>query len=250
MQRATASLLLYLLCSTAGAARYPAQLDWSQRLVLSTPASGIVTATPVVAGVHVAQGQLLIQLDERPFRTAVRDATAQAHKHKLNRDEAERELDRTRELYDRRVISKHDLQLQEIAFAGAESDYTSAQAALDAARLRLEYSSIRAPFSGLVLEVAVAPGKTVVNTQEATPMVTLARNHPMWAVARVEQADLGRLSVGQPASVEVSGQIFKGKVARLSAEPDTSGRYTLVVSFEPGDSLLRAGLAAYIETSP
>jgi multidrug efflux system membrane fusion protein len=250
MQRTIASLALCLLCSTAGAARYPAQLDWSQRLVLSTPASGIVSATPVAAGARVEQGQLLVQLDERPFRSALRDATAQVHRHKLDRDEAERELERTRELYDRRVISVHDLQLQEIAFAGAESDYASAQAALDAARLHLEYSSIRAPFSGLVLEVAVAPGETVVNTQEATPMVTLVRDHPMSAVARVEQAELGRLSVGQPASVDVSGRRYQGKVARLSAEPDTSGRYTVVVSFEPGDSLLPAGLAAQIETSP
>jgi RND family efflux transporter MFP subunit len=250
MQRAIASLILCLLCTTVSAARYPAELDWSKRLVLSTPVSGIVSATPVAAGAQVDKGQLLVQLDERPFRSALRDATAQLHKHALNRDEAERELERTRELYERRVISVHDLQLQEIAFAGAQSDYESAQAALDAASLHLEYSSIRAPFSGLVLELAVAPGETVVNTQEATPMVTLASNHPMTAVARIEQSDLGRLAPGQPATVDVGGKRYSGKVVRLSAEPDTSGRYTLIVSFEPGDASLRAGISAHIETSP
>jgi len=250
MQRAIASLTLCLLCTTAGATQYPAQLDWSERLVLSTPVSGIVSATPVSAGTQVEQGQLLVQLDERPFRSALRGATAQVHKQELNRDEARRELERTRELYERRVIAVHDLQLQEIATANAESDCTSAQAALDAAQLHLEYSGIRAPFSGLVLDVAVAPGETVVNAQQATPMVTLARNHPMTAVAQVEAADLGQLSPGRQATVEVGAQRYPGKVVRLGAEPDSSGHYPLVVSFDPGDNLLRAGLPARIETSP
>jgi len=247
MQRFIASFAFCLLSAAAGAAEYPSVLTWSQRLVLSTPVSGVVSATPVDAGTRVNQGQLLVQLDERPFRNALRDATAQAHKYKLNRDEAERELERTRELYDRRVISVHDLQLQEIAFASAESDYASAQAALDAARLNLEYSSIRAPFSGLVLEVAVAPGQTVVNTQQASPMATLARASPMTAVAKVGAAALAGLSAGQPATVQVDGQQYSGTVLRVSAEPDADGSYAVQVSFEPGDTLLRAGLPARVE---
>ena len=247
MQRLIASVAFCLLSTVAGAAEYPSVLTWSQRVVLSTPVSGVVSAAPVDAGTRVNQGQLLVQLDDRPFKSALRDATAQAHKYKLNRDEAERELERTRELYDRRVISVHDLQLQEIAFASAESDYASAQAAVDAARLDLEYSSIRAPFAGLVLEVAVAPGQTVVNTQQASPMVTLARARPMTAVAKVEAEALAGLSAGQAATVQVDGQRYPGKVLQVGAEPDADGRYAVQVSFEPGDTLLRAGLPARVE---
>ena len=250
MQRFIASFAFCLLSTVAGAAEYPSLLTWSQRVVLSTPASGVVSATPVAAGTRVNQGQLLVQLDDRPFKSALRDATAQAHKYKLNRDEAERELERTRELYDRRVISVHDLQLQEIAFASAQSDYASAQAAVDAARLDLEYSSIRAPFSGLVLEVAVAPGQTVVNTQQASPMVTLARASPMTAVAKVEAEALTGLSAGQAATIQVDGQRYPGKVLEVGAEPDADGRYPVHVSFDPGDALLRAGLPARVDLGP
>ena len=250
MQRFIASFAFCLLSTVAGAAEYPSVLTWSQRVVLSTPVSGVVNATPVDAGTRVNQGQLLVQLDDRPFKSALRDATAQAHKYTLNRDEAERELERTRELYDRRVISVHDLQLQEIAFASAESDYASAQAAVDTARLNLEYSSVRAPFAGLVLEVAVAPGQTVINTQQASPMVTLARARPMTAVAKVEAGALAGLSAGQAATIQVDGQRYSGQVLQVGAEPDADGRYAVQVSFDPGDTLLRAGRPARVEIGP
>jgi RND family efflux transporter MFP subunit len=249
MKRAIASFALCLTASTAGAAEYPAVLTWEQRVVLSTPASGLVTAVPAASGERVSKGQLLVQLDTRPFESAQREAEAQAHKHKLNRDEAERELQRTRELYERTVISVHDLQVQEIAFASAEADYASARAVLDAARLHLEYASIRAPFAGLVLEVAVAPGQTVINNQQATPMITLAQDRPMVARAQLPADAIGQLLPGQAATVKVDGKNYPGKILQIGAEADESGQYTLRVAFEPGDTTLRAGVPARIETA-
>jgi multidrug efflux system membrane fusion protein len=249
MQRHLASLALYALVTTAAAAEYPAVLDWSQRAVLSTPVSGVVDAVAVSAGERISAGQRLLQLDQRPFENAMRDAAAQLRKHGLQRDEARRELERTRELYERAVISVHDLQLGEIAFAAAESDYISAVAARDAARLNLEYSTLKAPFDGLVLGVDVSAGMTVINTQQATPLVTIAQDRPMHALAQVQAAVLADLVAGQAATVTVNGSRFAGELHRPGTEPDSSGHYTLTVSFDPGDSTLRAGLPARIEFS-
>jgi RND family efflux transporter MFP subunit len=179
--------------------------------------------------------------------SALHDAEAQAHKHKLDRNEAEREMQRTRELYARTVISVHDLQLQEIAFASAEADYTSARARLEAAQLHLEYATVRAPFPGLVLEVAAAPGETVVNTQQATPLVTLVRDRPMNARALLPADALGGLAPGQSVTVRINGQTHPATIDRVSMEPDAEGRYALTVSFDPGEAALRAGLPAQIE---
>jgi RND family efflux transporter MFP subunit len=248
MKRAIASLAIGLTTCAASAAEYPAVLTWAQRVVLSTPVSGLVTAVPAVAGEHVGRQQPLVQLDPRPFESALRKVEAQAHKHALNRDEAQRELERTRELYERTVISAHDLQVQEIAFASAEADYASARAAVEAARLRLEYATVQAPFAGLILEVAVAPGETVVNAQQATPMITLAQDRPMTARAQVPADGLGELAPGQAVTVQVDGQRYPARVVLVGAEADTSGRYAVQVSFDPGDRTLRAGRPALIET--
>ena len=153
MKKFFASVALCLAALSASAAEYPAVLAWKQRVVLSTPVSGVVTSVPAVAGERVKEGQVLVQLDKRPFESALRKAEAQAHKYRLNREEAKRELQRTRELYERTVISVHDLQVGEIAFASADADYASARAELEAAQLHLGYATVQAPFAGLVLEV-------------------------------------------------------------------------------------------------
>jgi RND family efflux transporter MFP subunit len=241
-----ASLALYLLATTAVAGEFPAVLDWSQRTVLSTPVSGVVSTVAVSPGERVTAGQLLLQFDQRPFESALQDARAQVRKHGLQRDEARRELERTRELYERTVISVHDLQLVEIDFAVEESDYTSAVAALDTAKLQLEYSTLQAPFAGLVLGIQVSAGMTVINTQQATPLVTLAQDRPMHALAPVPAAALNDLAAGQAVIVIVNGKRFDGKLDKLAAEPDSSGQYLLSFSFDPGESGLRAGLPARV----
>jgi len=240
--------LLSLPAATASAAEeFPAVLAWSQRAVLSAPVSGVLGKVAVSPGQQVEEGQPLLQFDQRPFESAVRDAQAQVHKHRLLRAEAMRELERTRELYERTVISSHDLQLAEIAYAVADSDYTSAVADLDKANLHLEYSSLRAPFAGIVLEVPVTAGMTVINTQQATPLVTLARHRPMHALAQVPGVSAGGVSTGQAASVIVNGNRYAGTLTYRSAEPDSSGVYTLTFAFDPGQSVLGAGLPARVE---
>jgi multidrug efflux system membrane fusion protein len=249
MQRPLASFALWALAAAAAAAELPAQLDWSQRTVLSTPVSGVVDAVTTTPGARVSAGQVLLQLDQRPFETALADARAQLRKQQLLRDEARRELERTRELYERRVISVHDLQLGEIAFAVAEADHTSAVAALNTASLHHEQSTLHAPFEGRVLAVHVSRGMAVINTQLATPLVTLAQDRPMLARVQVDAATLAGLTPGQAATVMVNDRRHDGSIRQLGAEPDDNGHYTLTVEFDPGDRTLRAGLPAAVELS-
>jgi RND family efflux transporter MFP subunit len=247
MNRLFASLALFVLATANAAGEYPAVLDWSQRAVFSTPVSGVIESVAVDPGERVAAGDTLLQLDQRPFNTALNDARAQLRKHELLREEARRELERTRELYERTVISIHDLQLGEIAFATAESDYSSAVARLNKATLEQEQSILRAPFAGMALAVHVSAGMTVINTQLATPLVTLVQDRPMHALAQVDAATLSGLAVGQAVTVKVNNSTFNGTVRLIGMEPDSNGRYTLTVAFDPGEQALRAGLAAHIE---
>jgi multidrug efflux system membrane fusion protein len=247
MTRYLASLVLCAQVTAAPAAEYTAVLDWSQRAVLSTPVSGVIDSVSVAAGDRVEAGQRLLQLDQRPFESTLRDARAQLRKRRLQRDEAGRELARTRELYERRVISSHDLQVEEITFAAAESDYASAAAAVDAAKLELEYSTLGAPFAGIVLAVNVTAGMTVINAHQATPLVTLAQDRPMHALAQVATETLADLVTGQAVTVNVRGKSFSGEIRHIGAEADSKGQYTLTVSFDPGENTLQAGLPARIE---
>lgn len=154
-------------------ALWPAHAGEPEAMVLSTGVSGVVKTVHVQSGDRVSKGDLLLSLDARRYKSEVRLANALLNKFRLSRDESARELERNKELYDRTVISKHDLQLVEIALAVAEADYVSAREQLVQAKLNLEYSELRAPFAGVVASVMAHEGMVVVNASTATPLIDM-----------------------------------------------------------------------------
>ncbi len=244
------SLFLWTSAQGAAAAELPARLDWSQRVVLSTPVSGVVKEIAAEPGQEIKEGAVLLRLDDRRFKAELQHARADVERLKLVRDEAEREFQRAEELYERTVIAERERQLAEIDLAVAEAQYAAAQAALTRARLDLEDSRLRAPFDGIVIARHVAPGETVANALQATPMITLARQRPMQAVAHVDEDQLGRLQVGQTVEITVQGERLQASIQQLALEAqmvDGAPKFEIKVRFQPSDKRqLRAGQHARI----
>lgn len=234
--------VLALAALGLNAAEYPAELDWSRRATLSSMVSGVVERIWVAPGERVAQGQRLVQFDLRPFQLAVERDQAQVRKFKLIRDEAQREFERTQELYERTVISEHDLQLGEIAYATAQADAVSAQSLLDQAQLDLTYAQVQAPFAGRVLAIPVQVGEVVISTEQARPLIILAADHPMTARAALSAQDFGALELGAPVTVVVGNARYPATITGLV---EADGRY-LEAGFDPGTANLHAAQPARI----
>jgi multidrug efflux system membrane fusion protein len=230
-----------------------ASLQWAQRVELSTLVSGNIAEVNVDVGSRVKAGAVLLRLDQRGFKAQLAKAKADNIHAKDALDEAKRELDRSQELFDRTVLSIHDLQLVKIALARAKADYRGTQAALEQAKLNLEHSTIRAPYDGVVLHRQAQVGQTVISRLQATPLLVLARADRMIARAGVVRKDLDRLKVGDTLPVKVGGTSFDGKVVRLGMEPmpeevGPEPVYAVDVAFTPpasGD--LRAGQQASVQ---
>ncbi len=244
-----ALLLATGVLRTAGAAEFEARLAWVDRMVLSTPLSGVVRGVHVSPGDRVAAGSLLVELDGNAWQAAVKRSEAEVVKTREDLAEAERELERARELFDRTVMSSHDLQLAEIAHARARAAYDAAVAGFERARLDLRYSRVEAPFEAKVLAVQVLPGSVVVSRMRAQPLVVVARAGVMAAVARILPDRLPALEGVREVEVEVNGKKFRGEVRHIALEPDTEGGYAMEVRFQPDDSIQwRAGLPARLIT--
>ena len=157
----------------------------------------------VTAGDRVAQGAPLVRLDSRDRQAAVRAAEAQVAWSREALAEAGRERQRTQELYDRTLLSDHDLQIARIAWLNAEAEHRRALARLAERQLALEYAQLSAPWPALVLRVLVAGGQTVVNRIQATPMLLLARSDRMRAAADVNPDQVEGLRQGQTLQVEM-----------------------------------------------
>lgn len=241
--------LLWLAAGTAQAAEVPAVLQWSQRVELSTPVSGVVQAVNVVVGERVRQGQVLLRLDERIYAGRADEAAAMVARNKEDAAEAQRELKRVQELYDRTVISVSELDQAKLRQARAAALLKESQARQRQELKNREDTQLRAPFDAVVVARQAEPGQAVAAALQPQSLLVVARAGEMLARAQVQEAQLANLKAGQEVGVGVGKQNFRGKIRTMGLEPttrDKSGQplYPLDVVFVPGETQLRAGAAA------
>jgi RND family efflux transporter MFP subunit len=242
--------LCYLASSALFAADYQGSLDWSARAELGTLVSGVVDKVNVKAGQTVSKGDVLLQLDERDFIYQVASAKAIYQRSEANYEEAKREHERSVELYDRRLLSDHELQLKKIGLLQAQAAMELAQSASELALLDLERSVLKAPFDGLVINVLVNESESVLSRLQVRPLVVVAATGSMNAVARIDSKAAAKLKEGTPASVGIGGDWLIGSVVQVGNEPvqvtDKDVFYLLTATFTPGEAKLRAGEKAII----
>lgn len=253
-----AGILLILLIgldlsgvSRVNAASIDGTLDWSRRVELSTTVSGKVVSVLVKVGSLVRKNQVLVSLDPVSFNANLKLANAEKSKAQHVYKEAKKELERHKELYERTVISTHDLELAKIEHTKSLSNYRQAQAKVSLARLNKEESVLRAPFSSVVVAVHVEKGTVITTQLQAKPMLVLAEQGKMKVTANIKLSVLRSLKSGQSVQVLVNGTQFNGKISELGFEPvNNSGNpeYRLVVMFSlPTGTILRSGQRATIK---
>ena len=248
LKQITVLVVAGLLSSPVLAGELSGRLQWAERATLSTPVSGVVAATPLAPGERVGKGQVVLRLDDRGFRAAVQRSEAQLARMSQARDEAQREYERSKELYDRTLLSEHDLQLAQIADSAAQADFAAAQAALTEARLNLEYSALRAPFAGVILQCHTHVGETIVTRLSATPLIEMAATDPMSVQVAATIEQLRALQPGRQVQVTVAGTAFTGTVQGAALEPltDDAEHYAVDIRFALKGQTLRAGQAATV----
>lgn len=205
-----------------------------RRATLAAEVPGTVDALAVEEGQRVRRGQEIARIDTRALEQAVAEAEA------LFR-QADAQHTRARKLFERRSITKKDL---EDAITGLDV----AGARLASARLELEKSKIRAPWSGRVTEKHAEVGDYVLPGQPVVELVDVSR---VKVEAPAPASDVPYLETGVPATVVVDalpGETFEGRVTRLAAELDPGAR-TLEVEVEiPNpEGKLKPGMLARME---
>jgi len=241
-------LMLLLTSGKLFAADYDARLEWARRVELSTPVQGVVSEVRVQAGERVKAQAVLVQLDDRGFKAKVAEARARLKSFTAIRKEARREKKRAMELYDRTVLSDHELQTAKNSAIQAEADYEAAQAALVQAELNLEYSSIRAPFDALIIRINAVKGQTVLNELQPVTLVTVADADSMVARTGIAADKIRQLKVGQSAVVRIGDNSHTGKIKSIGLEPmEDEKLYPVSVIFPVEQQHYRVGQAATIE---
>jgi len=209
-------------------------------VALKTRIDGQITQVNFQEGQDVTQGELLIQIDPRPYEVAL--ATAQAN---LQRDEAQLnnakvQFERMKALYEGGVIAKQDLDTQEASFGQYEGTIAADKAAIDNAKLNLVYTRITSPINGRIGLRQVDIGN-YVQASSTTPMVVITQLHPIAIVFTLPEDQLQavrqRLKQGALAvdvySRDDQTKLSTGKLLTIDNEIDqTTGTAKFKAVFE------------------
>lgn len=243
-------------------------LQPTTQVAIGSELSGTVTRVSVDVNDRVKKGQVLVELDDARLRdqvTGSRAALAAAEaalaQARATATEARDTLARLRDVHQRsggQVPSGAEMAAAEAAFARGEANVASAQANVAQARATLSSnetnlgkSAIRSPIDGVVLSRAVEPGNAVAASLQAVTLFTLAEDlTKMKLQVNVDEADVGQVRNGQPATFTVSAYPTRRYPARIvrvgygSTTKDNVVTYLTDLSVNNDDLTLRPGMTA------
>jgi HlyD family secretion protein len=209
-----------------------------KKVDISADITGRITRIAVREGDFVQKGQFLLQIDPTIYEANMQRATAAmssaeagAVQARANRDQAQRGLQRTKELHQQNpnLVSQEQLEQAQTAFDIAEANLTAAQhnveqsrAGLREARDQLAKTHLVAPMSGRVTRLAVEEGEVAVPgtfSRETGLLLTISDLSVIQTKVNVDETDVVRLHLGDSVQVTIdafSDTTFVGRVTKVS----------------------------------
>jgi multidrug efflux system membrane fusion protein len=190
--------------------------------VVRARVSGQLERILFTEGQDVHAGDVLAELDARPFRVALAEAQAVLARDQASLAQARATHTRGTQLHAHELISTQDLEAQAASVATLEATTRADRAAVDRARLDLTYARVVSPIDGQTGLRQVDPGN-LVSSADANGIVVVTRVDPIDVVFTVPQDELGAVRTHmqrEPLVVEV--------VSREAAQPVATGRLTVI----------------------
>ena len=136
--------------------------------------SGYIQRIAFKEGDEVKAGDLLVVIDQRPYRAALETASAQLERARAVAQLAQTEQKRTQQLVEKNAIAPAELDTRSAGLNQANADVHAAEAAVETARLNLSFTEVRAPIAGRVSRAALTVGNLAQADQSVlTSMVSI-----------------------------------------------------------------------------
>jgi membrane fusion protein (multidrug efflux system) len=205
-----------------------------QGAIVSAELGGTVSEVKFQNGGLAKKGDVLVKLDASAEEAQLRTAEADL-------ELARKDLERTRDLANRKVISKAELD-------AAESKFKQKEGSVDQMRSMIAKKEVRAPFDGQLGIRQVNVGQTINPGQQVVPLQAL---EPMYVDFAIPQQRLPQLATGLEVRVKsdvVGGRDFVGKLTAINSTVDPVTRnVSLQATLENKEHLLRPGMFAKVE---
>ena len=198
-------------------------------------------------GQFVHEGDLLAEIDPRPFQVQLEQAQGQLAKDQAQRRDAEVNLERFKLLFKEGVIPQQQLDTQAALVGQSNGAIATDQGLIDNAKLQLTYSRITAPISGRIGLRLVDAGN-IVHATDGNGLLVITQLQPISVIFSLPQDQLpqvaAKLRAGAQLPVEAydrddTAKIATGKLATIDNQIDpTTGTYKLKSIFSNENNIL------------
>lgn len=239
---------------------------------ISPDVSGEIVELNCEEGDRVNAGDLLIKIKQDLYISAVEQAEASLNSVKAQYLQQKAQLiqieaahERNKSLFEQKAISQQELETSTSQYQvaveqlnAAKYNIKSAEAALKEARENLVKTTIYAPMSGIISDLAVEKGERVVGTSQmaGTEMLRIADMEKMEVLVEVNENDIIRLAQSDTADIEVDAypnRKFKGVVTHIANSANSTGGTVSadqVTNFEVKVKILPESYRDLLEKSP
>ncbi|MBW2939656.1 efflux RND transporter periplasmic adaptor subunit [Zhongshania aquimaris] len=184
---------------------YPGRTVGSKEVQIRARVEGILLRRAYTEGQAVAAGQLLFEIDAAPFEVALNRVKAQLAQANASLSAAERRWQRAQELIKTNAISRRERDDTESDLDFAKAAVKLAEAEVQAAKINLDYTQVKAPIAGITSREAVSEGSLV--GPENSLLTTITQLDPLWI--NVSLPD--KLVLGIRQMIDRGEAAFEGK---------------------------------------
>lgn len=224
---------------------------------LKSKASGEIIELPIEEGDAVSRGDLIARLDATTTRYAYDQAQADLEVARKNLSLAEKEAERSDQLFKQGLISELDHENAILSRERANSDLVKANASLEDAKERLSDTVIKSPINGIVLQKYVEKGQIIASgiseVSGGTIIATVADLSRANVTTAVDEVDIGSIQPGQKATIIAESypdREFQGVVQRIHPQAKVEQNVTtfdVTIEVDNSEGLLMAGMNASVE---
>ncbi|MBP1732985.1 MAG: periplasmic component of efflux system [Deltaproteobacteria bacterium] len=236
-------------------------------VLVGTQVSGTVKQIYADFNSSVKKGVLIAEIDPATFQAQVEQQRANLMASKANvakaktaLADAERTMQRNKELFAKNFIARSDLDTAETNYESSkaqvnvnEAQVAQTEAALKTAEINLHYTKIVSPVDGIVVSRNVDVGQTVAASFQTPTLFTIAQDLTKMQVdTSVDEADIGKVALGQDVEFSVDAyadKTFKGTVSQVRIAPITVQNvvtYDVVVKVDNDELKLKPGMTANV----
>lgn len=227
---------------------YTADIKALRNVEIRARVEGFLAAIMVDEGQTVRRGQALFRLNDAELRTQVASARAALANAQAQARVAELELQRVELLTAKNIISKTELKVGQAKLQAAQADVAEARAATATADLNLSYTTVRAPFDGIVDRIPLREGSVV---EDGTLLTTISDTREVYAYFTVSEAEYLRHAQAQARNASRPARLLlangteyaePGRVGTVQGEFEAStGSIAFRARFPNPQRLLRHG---------